>query len=157
MIFYILSGLKGEIRNSGLFHLCSVLTSWSEPQCRNQQLNPHSKPSDKPYITPANTMITIGYATVPKLLHCNENCIYIFLFWELHGLSHNFHIHVSVSDLCIPGIGPHISCRRIDRSIVGIYKSLTDTCMGKLGLWLRNSFFRIFGLVSLQCAEVCSP
>ncbi len=29
---------------------------------------------------------------------------------------------------------------RIGRSIVGIYKSLTDTWMWKLGLWPRNSF-----------------
>jgi hypothetical protein len=28
-------------------------------------------------------------------------------FWELSGLSPSFHIHVSVSDLCIPRIGPH--------------------------------------------------
>jgi hypothetical protein len=41
-------------------------------------------------------------------LHCNENSIYVFLFWELSGLSPNFYIHVSVSDLCIPRIGPHI-------------------------------------------------
>jgi hypothetical protein len=31
-------------------------------------------------------------------LHCIENPIYVFLFWELRGLSPNFHIHVSVSD-----------------------------------------------------------
>jgi hypothetical protein len=37
-------------------------------------------------------------------MHCNENPIYVFLFWELHGLSPNFHIHVSVSDLYIPRI-----------------------------------------------------
>jgi hypothetical protein len=43
------------------------------------------------------------------------------------GLSPNFHIHVSVSDLYIPRIGPHISCSRTCRSIVEIYKSLTDT------------------------------
>ncbi len=72
--------------------------------------------------------------------HCNENTIYVFLFWELRGLSINFHIHVSVSDLYIPRISPHISCRRIKRSIVGIYKSLTGTWMWKLGLWPRNSF-----------------
>ncbi len=30
--------------------------------------------------------------------HCNENPIYVFLSWELRGLSLNFHIHVSVSD-----------------------------------------------------------
>ncbi len=41
-------------------------------------------------------------------LHCNENPIYVFLFWELRGLSPNFHIHVSVSDLYILRIGPHI-------------------------------------------------
>jgi hypothetical protein len=59
--------------------------------------------------------------------HSNENPIYVFLFWELGGLSPNFHIHASVSDLYIPKIGLHISCSRIGRSIVGIYKSLTDT------------------------------
>jgi hypothetical protein len=29
----------------------------------------------------------------------NENIVYVFLFWELRGLSPNFHIHMSVSDL----------------------------------------------------------
>ncbi len=38
----------------------------------------------------------------------------------------NFHIHVSVSDLYIPTIGP----RQTDR---GNYISLTDTWMWKLG------------------------
>ncbi len=40
--------------------------------------------------------------------HCNENLIYVFLFWELCGLSPNFCLHVSVSDLYILRIGPHI-------------------------------------------------
>jgi hypothetical protein len=60
-------------------------------------------------------------------MHCNENPIYVFIFWELRGLSPNFPIHVSVSDLYIPRIGPHMSCSRTGRSIVGIYKTLTDT------------------------------
>jgi hypothetical protein len=60
-------------------------------------------------------------------VHCNENPINVLLFWKLRGRSPNFHIHVSVSDLYIPRIGSHISCNRIGRSIVGIYKSLTDT------------------------------
>ncbi len=34
-------------------------------------------------------------------LHCKENPIYVFLFWELRGLSPNFHFYVSVSDLRI--------------------------------------------------------
>ncbi len=40
----------------------------------------------------------------------------IFTEKELHGLSPNFHIHVSVRD-----------CRKICGPILGIYKSLTDT------------------------------
>jgi hypothetical protein len=60
-------------------------------------------------------------------MHCKENPIYVFLFWELCVLSPNFYIHVSVSDLYILWIGPHISCSRIGRLIVGIYKLLTDT------------------------------
>jgi hypothetical protein len=65
----------------------------------------------------------LNVAIVPKprsYLHCNENPIYLFLFWELRGLSPNFHIHVSVSDLNIPRIGPHSTYfqqlkRQIDR------------------------------------------
>ncbi len=41
-------------------------------------------------------------------VHCNENPIYVFPEKELRGLSPNFHIHTSVSDLYIPRIGPHI-------------------------------------------------
>ncbi len=46
-------------------------------------------------------------------LHCNENSIYVFLYWELRGLSLNFQIHVSLSDLYIPRIGPYIFSSRI--------------------------------------------
>ncbi len=51
-----------------------------------------------------------------------------------------FYIHVSVSDLYIPRIGPHISSSRNGSSIVGIYNLLTDTWMWKLGLRPRYSF-----------------
>jgi hypothetical protein len=47
-----------------------------------------------------------------------------FFFWELRGLSLNFQIDVSVSDLYISRIGPHVSL--IGRLILEIYKSLTD-------------------------------
>jgi hypothetical protein len=43
---------------------------------------------------------------------CKENPSYVFLFWKLHSLSPNFHIHVSVSDLYISMIGPHISLQQ---------------------------------------------
>ncbi len=72
--------------------------------------------------------------------HCNGNSVYVFLFWELRGLSPNFHIHVSVSNLYIARIDPHISSSRKGRPIVGIYNSLTDTWMWKLGLRPRYSF-----------------
>jgi hypothetical protein len=45
------------------------------------------------------------------------NPIYVFLFWELPGLSPDFHVHVLVSDLYIPRIGPYFSCSRIGRNI----------------------------------------
>jgi hypothetical protein len=48
---------------------------------------------------------------------------------ELCGLSANFLIDVSVSDLYIPSIGPHtvFSYSRIGRQIVGIYKNRSQT------------------------------
>jgi hypothetical protein len=45
-------------------------------------------------------------------LHCKENPIYVFLFWELLSLRPNCHIHVSVNVLYIPRIGPHISLQQ---------------------------------------------
>jgi hypothetical protein len=45
-------------------------------------------------------------------MHWKENPIYVFLFWELRGLSPNFHMHVSMSDLYISRIGPHISLQQ---------------------------------------------
>jgi hypothetical protein len=41
-------------------------------------------------------------------LHCNENPINVFSEKELCGFNPNSHIHVSVIDLNIPRIGPHI-------------------------------------------------
>jgi hypothetical protein len=57
------------------------------------------------------------------LAHCNENPIYV---WELRGLSPNFHIHVSVSDLYIPRKGLHIWLQQNRPTDLGIYKSFTD-------------------------------
>ncbi len=45
-------------------------------------------------------------------MHCKENPIYVFLSWELRGLSPNFHNYVSVSDLYFPRISPHISLQQ---------------------------------------------
>ncbi len=63
----------------------------------------------------------------------------IFPVKELRGHSPNFHIHGSVSDLYIPTINLPILQREICGPILGIYKTLTDTWMWKLGLRPRNS------------------
>jgi hypothetical protein len=41
-------------------------------------------------------------------MHLKENSIYVLPEKKLRSLSPNFLIHASVSDLCIPTIGPHI-------------------------------------------------
>ncbi len=58
---------------------------------------------------------------------------------EYRGLSPNFHIHASVSDLYIPTIALPILLEEICRLILGLYKLLTDTSMLKLGLRPRYS------------------
>jgi hypothetical protein len=50
----------------------------------------------------------------------------IFQEQEFWGLSPNFHIHASVSDLYIPTIGLPILLEEICRQILELYKSLTD-------------------------------
>jgi hypothetical protein len=59
--------------------------------------------------------------------HCNENPIYVFPEKGLRGLSPNFHIHVSVSDLY--RIGPHFFLQQNRQTDNGNKncKSLTGT------------------------------
>ncbi len=48
----------------------------------------------------------IRFCTISILthvLHCNEDVIYVFFFWEQRGLSPNFHIQVSVAIYIFPG------------------------------------------------------
>jgi hypothetical protein len=45
----------------------------------------------------------------------------------ISGLSPNFHIHVSVSELYIPAMGLPFLLEEKFGPILGIYKSLTDT------------------------------
>jgi hypothetical protein len=73
--------------------------------------------------------------------HNTENSKQIFPENELRGISPNFHLSVSLSDLYIPTIGLRILLhRKICGAILGIYKSLTETCMRKMGLRPHNSF-----------------
>jgi hypothetical protein len=56
-----------------------------------------------------------------------ENLKQIFPEKEYWGLSPNFHIHVSVSELYIPTMGLPVLLEEICRLILGIYKSLKKT------------------------------
>ena len=51
----------------------------------------------------------------------------IFPEKEYRGLSPNFYIHTSVSDLYIPTIGLPILLEEMCIPILGLYKALTDT------------------------------
>jgi hypothetical protein len=62
-----------------------------------------------------------------------ENLKQIFPEKEYRGLSPNFHIHVSLSELYIPTMGLPFLLEKICGPILGIYKSLTDTRMWKIG------------------------
>jgi hypothetical protein len=56
-----------------------------------------------------------------------ENLKQIFPEKEYRGLSPNFQIHVSVSELYIPTMELPFLLEEICGPILGIYKSLTDT------------------------------
>ncbi len=65
-------------------------------------------------------------------LRCNENPIYVFPEKELRSLRPNFHIHVSVSDLYIPRIGPHIFLQQNRQTFSG------NLCFKFSVLYLRS-------------------
>jgi hypothetical protein len=78
-----------------------------------------------------------------------QNRIYVFPK-ELRGLIPNFHIQVSVSDLYIPRIGPHIFQRQTDHGNI----SIAHRHMNEAAQFLFKEYlFLIFGIVSLQCMK----
>jgi hypothetical protein len=96
--------------------------------------------------------IVMWYTFTPPQLHCNENPVYVFLFWKLRGLSPNIHINVSVSDLYIPRIGLHIVLqqnRHIDYgNILIVHRHMN----AEIGTGPRNSFS---GNMCLKFSVLC--
>jgi hypothetical protein len=109
-------------------------------------------------------------------LHFKENPIFVFLSWELRGLSPNSHIYVSVSDLYIPRIGPHISLQQNRQTDPGgwggggeyinlsqifecrnweteHYNSVVEITVSFLGIhkWERDTYTRFSPALHLQC------
>jgi hypothetical protein len=64
-----------------------------------------------------------------------ENQIYVLPEMKLRGLVPNSYIFLSVSDLYIPRTSLPIWLEQKNRPILGIYNTLTDAWMWKLGEW----------------------
>jgi hypothetical protein len=67
-------------------------------------------------------ILQVTLLTVKRYTPCTSSLVAVEKDW---GLSPNFHIHVSVSDLYISTIGLPILLEEICRPILGLYKSLT--------------------------------
>ncbi len=77
---------------------------------------------------PARHSVVIS-CKLPK--HCKGNSVYIFLFWELRGLSPNLNIHVSVGDLYTGSVHIFPLAEKADPSWEYIIRSQTHEC----GIW----------------------
>ncbi len=87
-------------------------------------------------------------------LHCKENPIYVFLFWKLRSLSPNFHIHVSVSDVFIPRIGPHNFLQQNRQHWeTEHYNSVLEITISFLGVhkWEPDIYIGFSSALQLQC------
>ncbi len=110
-------------------HISSVLAG-GEEGLNNRPTTLNVKPSLKFLLTCCMIQVTyiyyngIAYALQRRNTEISKQ---IFPEKEYRGLSPNFHINASVSDIYIPTIGLPILLEEICRPIPGLYKSLTDT------------------------------
>jgi hypothetical protein len=79
-----------------------------------------------------NSRLVQKFRNQTDIIHCKDKMPkicnkYVFPEKEYRGLSPNFHIHVSVSELYISTMGLPFLLEEICGPILGINKSLTDT------------------------------
>ncbi len=93
------------------------------------------------------------FCSVICTVYCAENSKEIFQEMKLHGLSPNFYIHVSVSDRSTNAFS------KIGGPTMGIYKSLTDTRMQKLGTrprsFISGHIWFTFSVQWIVCTLYC--
>ncbi len=94
----------------------------------------------------------LGSNPPPATLH--KNPIYVFPEKDLRGLSPNFHIHVSVNDLYIPGSVHIFSCSRIgDRGNIAHCRQIkVEIGTVATQFLFREYFLKIFGIVVCSAA-----
>ena len=80
---------------------------------------------------------------------------YVFQKRNCSATVPSFHIFVSVCDLYVPRVGPHIFLLQHRQTNCGKNKSLIDTWMSKLGKRLCNSFSGNFFLLQIFGIYLC--
>ncbi len=115
---------RHQNKRLGLFQYCSLVVRSTVIKWRNEYLTARPSPlllNILRSFTTARSLQTSSTTSLQGCSHIRLHCCATIISYtatkipfmysfpvELRGLSPNFHIHVSVSDLCVPRIGPHI-------------------------------------------------
>ncbi len=147
-------------------HNCTVLKGHPELLMKSRFIFWGSQRDQNGGVTPrTHLVVTVSriaafselYSELHVCMHCKEILIYVFPEKKLRDLSPIFHIHVSVSDLFIPTIGPPIFLqqnRQTDRrnTVYCIYRSQKHECrnwergnaVSFLGIFVSNFWYNVF-------------
>jgi hypothetical protein len=99
------------------------------------------------------------HVTPKSVTHCKEISTYVFPEKELRGLSPNFHIHVSASDLYFPSFGPpifHQQNRQTDQGNLSVaHRNMNmnwdcSRAVPFLGIFVSNFRYCVFAVHTLS-------